>query len=334
MNLMDVLSCKWDPTLLDICGGPELAAKLGPEPVYGGTTLGNVSAYWVERWGFSPDCLVAPFTGDNPATVVALSAPGDALLSLGTSTTLLLSIPPEEEPPKRFTTSHLLAHPTTRDGQIAMLCYKNGALARDGVRDKYAAGHWEDYNTLVEKRPPGNDGVMGFYFPLPEIIPPGVQGEFFFSYNREDPSTPIEQIDHIPDEAHARAILESQFLSIKARIAAIMPPSAPPLQRMVMSGGGSANPVIRQLAADVFGMRVYVAGEQGAAAGGAGLARFAWWRKMNGGRGTYEELCASDLSGLREVAKPKADVTEVYAGLVDVYRRCEEVVVKTCGIAV
>src|ERR1700693_6035518 len=41
----------------------------------------------------SIDCIISPFTGDNSATVVALSAPGDALLSLGTSTTLLLSIP-------------------------------------------------------------------------------------------------------------------------------------------------------------------------------------------------------------------------------------------------
>ncbi|TFY59774.1 hypothetical protein EVG20_g7662, partial [Dentipellis fragilis] len=43
MNLMDVLTCKWDDRLLDICGGPELRSKIGPEPVPGGTILGNVS---------------------------------------------------------------------------------------------------------------------------------------------------------------------------------------------------------------------------------------------------------------------------------------------------
>lgn len=111
MNLMNVLTCKWDDALLEACGGPELRAKIGPEPVVGGTILGCISKWWVERWGFNPDCIIAPFTGDNSATVVALSAPGDALLSLGTSTTLLLSIPPADSPPVRFTTSHLLSHP-------------------------------------------------------------------------------------------------------------------------------------------------------------------------------------------------------------------------------
>lgn len=54
MNLMEILSCKWDDELIRACGGPELRAKLGPEPVAGGTSLGTVSPYWVERWGFSP----------------------------------------------------------------------------------------------------------------------------------------------------------------------------------------------------------------------------------------------------------------------------------------
>lgn len=54
MNLMDVLTCKWDDKLLDICGGSTLRAKLGEEPVIGGIPLGHVSDWWVKRWNFSP----------------------------------------------------------------------------------------------------------------------------------------------------------------------------------------------------------------------------------------------------------------------------------------
>lgn len=54
MNLMDVLSCKWNDQLLEACGGPELRSKLGPEPVPGGTVLGQIHNWWVQRWGFSP----------------------------------------------------------------------------------------------------------------------------------------------------------------------------------------------------------------------------------------------------------------------------------------
>lgn len=58
MNLMDVLSCKWDDRLLQACGGTTLRSKLGPEPVAGGTTLGFISSWWVSRFGFSPGMLL------------------------------------------------------------------------------------------------------------------------------------------------------------------------------------------------------------------------------------------------------------------------------------
>ncbi|EKM50041.1 uncharacterized protein PHACADRAFT_264538 [Phanerochaete carnosa HHB-10118-sp] len=332
MNLMNVLTCKWEDKLLEFCGGLELRQKIGPEPVPGGTVLGNISSYWVERYGFSPQCHIAPFTGDNPATVVALSSPGDAILSLGTSTTLLLSIPPTTEPPKRFTSSHLLSHPTTLDAHIAMLCYKNGALAREQVRDKYAQGNWQKFNELVEATPAGNDGLLGYYFPLPEIIPPNVEGTFLFDKD----GRPVEEAS-ANSSVHPRAILESQFLSIRSRIEAILPEHAPPLQRLVVCGGSSANPVIRQLAADAFGMRVFIAGQQGAAEGGAHLARFAWWREQNGGRGTFEELQAMDgdedeegEERLKLVAEPNPKNVDLYHSLVPMYRRCEDEVVRRC----
>lgn len=54
MNLMSIFNYTWDETLLNACGGPELRAKLGPEPVSGGTVLGKISEWWVSRWGFNP----------------------------------------------------------------------------------------------------------------------------------------------------------------------------------------------------------------------------------------------------------------------------------------
>ncbi|KAF9461219.1 hypothetical protein BDZ94DRAFT_1372617 [Collybia nuda] len=326
MNLMNVLTCKWDDTLLQACGGPDLRSKLGPEPVEGGTNLGKVSSWWTEKWGFNPACIVAPFTGDNPATVVAVSAPGDALLSLGTSTTFLFSIPPADTPPKMFITSHLLSHPTNPNAQIAMLCYKNGALAREQVRDRYAGGDWTRFNQLVEQAPAGNNGYLGLYFPLPEIIPPNIVGEYFFR-GAKDGGTPL-LVDNIPLEAHPRAILESQFLSIRSRITAILPRDSPPLQRLVATGGSSANQTIRQLAADIFGMKVYIpTTKEAAGMGGALLAKFAWWREENGAAGSFEEMEGGEPTSLQCVAEPRKAVADVYEGLVGVYTACEEQII-------
>lgn len=131
-----------------------------------------------------------------------------------------------------------------------MLCYKNGALAREKVRDKYADASWDKFNELVNSTPAGNNGYLGFYFPLPEIIPLNVIGNFFFSTNLiKTEVKPPAPLDVIPPDAHPRAILESQFMSIKSRLAQMLPPHAPPLQRLVVTGGSSANQCIRQIAA-------------------------------------------------------------------------------------
>ena len=214
-----------------------------------------------------------------------------------------------------------------------MLCYKNGALAREQVRNKYASADWQTYNQLVQSTPIANNGTLGFYFPLPEIIPPNVQGNFFFNINSPSGVQVIPE-EEVNPEAHPRAILESQFLSIRSRINAILPPQSPPLQRLVVCGGGSNNAVILQLAADVFGMKVFISGPQGAAEGGAQLARYAWWREQNGGRGTFEELRANDGEDgerFKLVAEPKGDNFEAYAGLIGKYRECEDEVVKLCA---
>lgn len=50
---MDITSGKWDRELLEVCGGEALRAKIGEEPVGGGTNLGKVAQWWVERYGFN-----------------------------------------------------------------------------------------------------------------------------------------------------------------------------------------------------------------------------------------------------------------------------------------
>ena len=211
-----------------------------------------------------------------------------------------------------------------------MLCYKNGALAREKVRDEYAQSSWQKYNELVEASPPGNNKTLGFYFPLPEIIPKNAQGNFF--YDISDPSCPVPK-DTIPDKSHPRAILESQLLSIKARTQDILPEDAQPLRRLLITGGSSENQTIRQLAADVFGMKVYVAtgGKEAAAIGGAQLARYTWWKGRNGGKGTFEEMLVGDPIQVKLVAEPRPEVVDVYEGLTESYRRCEALVVQNFG---
>lgn len=71
MNLMDIRTKVWNTKLLEACG-PELSKKLG-EPVPSKSEVGGVSSYYVERWGFSPECKIIAFTGDNPASLIGIN---------------------------------------------------------------------------------------------------------------------------------------------------------------------------------------------------------------------------------------------------------------------
>jgi xylulokinase len=130
-----------------------------------------------------------------------------------------------------------------------MLCYKNGALAREAIRDEFANKSWDEYNSLVASTPPGNEGKIGLYYPLKEIIPPNVQGRFFFDVSRGE-VIPIVDVGGIKPSFHPRAILESQLLSIKARLLDIIPTEHTgtlKLSKVLVTGGSAQNHIIQQV---------------------------------------------------------------------------------------
>ena len=116
MNLWDIKAGAWNESLLSLAAGSEdtrdLKQKLGAAdvPEDGGAFLGNISQYYVRRYGFSSACSIAPSTGDNPSTILALPLrKSDAIVSLGTSTTFLMSTPYYKPNPA----VHFMNHPTT-----------------------------------------------------------------------------------------------------------------------------------------------------------------------------------------------------------------------------
>ena len=55
------------------------------------SVIGSTSSYMVHQYGFSSDCKVVAFTGDNPASLAGMRLDeGDVAVSLGTSDTLML----------------------------------------------------------------------------------------------------------------------------------------------------------------------------------------------------------------------------------------------------
>ncbi|CAI2163750.1 17306_t:CDS:2 [Funneliformis geosporum] len=174
MNLLNIHTKQWEDKLLDICGdgaGRELKEKLGEPEIEGIKILGNVNEYFVKRYGFNKDCKIIPFTGDNPATIISLSIkPGDVIISLGTSDTVLIYTCK----PFPSLDSHTLCHPFIPNSYFTMLCRKNGSLTREYIRYIYAKDEdnesWKTFNNILNKTRPIKSKI-GFYFLLQEIIP-------------------------------------------------------------------------------------------------------------------------------------------------------------------
>jgi xylulokinase len=106
MNLLDVRERKWSPELLRATASygktsdaaATLQSALGEEICRSYDSLGPIHPYFQRAYGFAADCVVIPFSGDNPCTLagIGLSQAGDVGISLGTSSTLMAVVPTAE----------------------------------------------------------------------------------------------------------------------------------------------------------------------------------------------------------------------------------------------
>jgi xylulokinase len=276
-NLWDIKNGRWHEDLLALGAGgsggvADLKAKLGDVPEDGGASFGTISPYFSKRYGFPSSTQIIAFTGDNPSTILALPLrASDAIVSLGTSTTFLMSTNQYKPDPAY----HFLNHPTTAGYYMFMLCYKNGGLAREHIRDALNRSSttttstdprsWDLFNKTALDTPILGQSTdtdpmrLGLFFPRPEIVPNVKAGTWRFLFDKS--ITPVESDSDnnknwpVPS-SDARAILESQFLSLRLRSQSLVTsdtklPAQP--RRIYLVGGGAVNPAIADLAGQVLG---------------------------------------------------------------------------------
>jgi xylulokinase len=272
MNLWDIKTKAWNEQLLSLAAGTnglsELKSKLGLVSEDGGKSFGQISSYFVSKYGFSSTCEITPFTGDNLSTILALPLrASDAIVSLGTSTTFLMSTPQYKPHPDY----HFMNHPTAPDLFMFMLCYKNGGLARELVRNvinNNKSESWDKFNHAAADLPPlsqenDQDSMkLGLYFPLPEIVPHVRAGTWRYLYSSKQLSE-AKAGEWKGPELDCRAILESQFLSLRLRSQSLVSTQSNPRnksktlppqpRRIYLVGGGSQNSVIADVCSQVLG---------------------------------------------------------------------------------
>uniref|UniRef100_A0A8V1A773 Xylulose kinase n=1 Tax=Gallus gallus TaxID=9031 RepID=A0A8V1A773_CHICK len=243
MNLLQIWDKSWSASCLDACA-PELVEKLG-NPVPSHSVLGSISPYYIQRYGFSPDCKIVAFTGDNPASLAGMRLEeGDIAISLGTSDTLFLWI----REPTPALEGHILCNPVDSQTYMALLCFKNGSLMRERIRNECASGSWDEFSKALSSTVAGNNGNLGFYFDVMEITPEAVGVHRFNSDN--------QKVLNFPKEVEIRALIEGQFMAKRIH-AEKLGYKVMPQTRILATGGASHNKKILQVLSDVFNAPVY-----------------------------------------------------------------------------
>jgi xylulokinase len=232
MNLMDIRKKTWAPDALKATA-PRLKRKL-PPLTESSKIIGPVSPYFVRKYGLHPNAQALVWSGDNPCSVIGLGLirEGRVAISLGTSDTYFGFM-------KRCRTDahgegHVSVAPT--GDYMSLICFKNGSLAREKIRDQYGLG-WNGFNKALASTPPGNNGRILLPWFEPEIVPrvnkPGVHR---FDLNERDAA------------ANCRAVVEAQMMSMQlhSRWMKVEP------KRILATGGGSTNTSILQVMANVM----------------------------------------------------------------------------------
>jgi len=237
MNLMNLAQGDWDADLVNATA-ENLSDKL-PPVAPASTASGPISSYFVDKYQFAPTCQTVIWSGDNPCSLVGMGAatPGKVVVSLGTSDTLFAGMAEPKTDPQGC--GHAFGNPV--GGYMSLICFKNGSLAREAIKDEYQLS-WDDFDVDgLAATPVGNDGKMMLPFFEPEITPRLDTGGPVYSWEGDRKAPEV-----------VRALLESQFLNMRHHSQWIGP--AP--EQILLTGGASENDGMAQMVADIFGAPV------------------------------------------------------------------------------
>ena len=309
MNLMNIRTKEWDNGALDSTA-PDLKNKLPPltSPL---SIIGKIAPFFVDRYGFSSETLLIPWSGDNPSSLigVGLTRKGRAAVSLGTSDTyftylkdLFVDLTGE---------GHVFGAPT--GDYMGLICYKNGSLAREKVKDSFNL-NWIDFSNILAKTPPGNYGKIMLPYFFPEIVPLVLK-----------PKVHRFGFDDTDLEGNVRAVIEAQFLSMKIHSEWTQEPP----EEIYATGGASINVEMLKIAANIFNTKIRQFEATNSAALGAALRSAKSYYNSKNQNLDWTELVEAFLK-IEEsiIIHPNKKYVVLYKDMLTIYQKYENYILR------
>ena len=309
MNLMNIKTKQWDDRALEVTA-PNLKEKL-PNLTEPYTIIGTLSNYFVSKFGFNKDTYLISWSGDNPNSLIGVGAieKGKVAISLGTSDTYFgylhdLSLDFKGE-------GHVFGAPT--GDYMSLICYKNGSLAREEIKNKFGL-NWNEFSDILNKTTPGNNGKIMLPYFIPEIVPKVLEPKVYrFGFDEND-------ID-----GNIRGIIEAQFLSM--RIHSEWIEEKP--KEIYATGGASANKDILQILANIFNTKVRIFEITDSAALGAAFRAVKSYNDSKNEIISWNEIIDKFLNLQKSlVIEPENEYLELYDDMLVLYKNYEDFILR------
>ena len=296
MNLLDLTVLDYHAEITEFTA-PGLIQKLPPAAA-SGTIAGTLAPYF-EKYGMKSGIPVIVWSGDNPNSLIGTGCfeAGIAGISLGTSDTVFATMNEFCTDPDGY--GHVMGNPA--GGFMSLICFTNGSLARDRVREECKVD-WETFDKLSAETENPDFHLILPYFDAESTPLQLIRGPH---YNFDCKAEPADKM--------IRALLESQALSMKLHTSWLKDP----VRKIRLTGGASACKGFRQIIADVFQADV----ETISVSNSAGLG--AAFRAANSAGKIPFPVLAEYFCGAVETVKPDPAMKDHYQTALEKYKAFE-----------
>ena len=307
-GLFNTRTRNWEPRCIDAIDA-DLAAKLPPIDTTSSQPMGTLLPAVANRLGLDPTTLVSAGGGDNMMGAIGTGNTkiGVVTASLGTSGTIYAySSRPVIDP-----RGEVAAFCDSAGGWLPLICTMNVTGVTETVKKAF---RWDNDKLTAEagKIPVGCDGLLMLPYFEGERVPnlPTARG-VYFGLNAANFSS-----------AHmARAAMEGVALGLNYGLDRLKDLGLRPKQIRV-TGGGSQNPLWRQILADAFDAEVIaLSHSEGAACGAAIQAKWSFMLHR-GERVRIQQITDAFVkTDTSTRCQPKKSNTKRYRSLQDVHNR-------------
>ncbi|MDC7226050.1 MAG: xylulokinase [Spirochaetales bacterium] len=266
-GLLNIRERTWNVALAAAID-PDLPNKLPPlySPEHG---AGKVTAEAATYFGIPEGIPVSCGGGDNMMASIGTGAvvPGVLSMSLGTSGTLF----GYSDKPVIDEDGIIAAFCSSSGGWMPLLCTMNCTVATEQARELFDTDI-KELERLVAEVPPGADGVT---------VLPYFSGERIPNMPHAKASIMGLNMNNLTRGNILAASMESAIYGMKIGLESLTRLGMT-AAKIVLTGGGSRNPIWRQMAADITGLPVVILSNHDSAALGAAVQALWQVEQANG----------------------------------------------------